>query len=186
MIADLRAAARALGGEVAGGEVLCPGPRHGARDRSLSVKPSASSRNGFLVHSFAGDPWQDCRGHVTRLLGIEHEAKTLGSPSGIVRLSEDPDALGGLFIGEGLETCLAGMAIGLRPMWSMGSTAQMATFPVLSGFETLTIIADHDPSGAGEEAARVVESAWLLAGREVRIFQPDEVGDLNDRMRRTA
>jgi putative DNA primase/helicase len=59
---DLRAAARALGGEVAGGEILCPGPSHGPRDRSLSVKLSASAPDGFLVHSFAGDPWQDCRG----------------------------------------------------------------------------------------------------------------------------
>ena len=70
---DLRAAARALGGEVAGGEILCPGPSHGPRDRSLSVKLSASAPDGFLVHSFAGDPWQDCRDHVASLLGTERE-----------------------------------------------------------------------------------------------------------------
>ena len=70
---DLRAAARALGGEIAGGEVLCPGPSHGPRDRSLSVKLSASAPDGFLVHSFAGDPWQDCRDHVASLLGTERE-----------------------------------------------------------------------------------------------------------------
>ena len=53
---DLRSLARALGGEVANGRVLCPGPGHGPRDRSLSVRLSATAPDGFLVHSFAGGP----------------------------------------------------------------------------------------------------------------------------------
>jgi hypothetical protein len=53
-------------------------------------------------------------------------------------------------------------------------------FPLLGGIETLTIIADNDPTGEGEKAARSVESRWRQDCREVRIFRRDEPGDLND------
>ena len=105
------------------------------------------------------------------------EAKTLGSPAGIIRLSEDADVLEGLHIAEGLETALAGMAIGLRPIWAAGSTALTAKFPVLPGIEVLTIIADHDANGAGERAARELEARWLDAGREVRLLRSDYYGE---------
>ena len=108
------------------------------------------------------------------------KAKTLGSPAGIIRLSEDADVLEGLHIAEGLETALAGMSIGLRPMWAAGSTALMAKFPVLSGVEALTVIVDHDANAAGERAARELEARWLDAGREVRLLRSDDYGDLND------
>ena len=55
------------------------------------------------------------------------KAKTLG-PGGIVRLTADEDVLGGLHIGEGLETCLDRMAKDYRPMWSTGSAGIMAKF----------------------------------------------------------
>jgi hypothetical protein len=35
---DLRRMATALGGEITGGQILCPGPGHSHRDRSLSVR----------------------------------------------------------------------------------------------------------------------------------------------------
>jgi hypothetical protein len=108
------------------------------------------------------------------------KAKTLGSPAGIIRLSEDADVLGRLHIAEGLETALAGMSIGLRPMWATGSTAIMAKFPVLSGIKALTIIADHDANGAGERAAAEVASRWREAGKEARVWRPKSIGDLND------
>jgi hypothetical protein len=56
----------------------------------------------------------------------------------------------------------------------------MKTFPVLNGIDCLTVIADHDASGAGEAAAREVETRWRRAGREARIFIPESPGDLND------
>ena len=43
------------------------------------------------------------------------KAKTLGSPIGIVRLSEDADVLHGLHVAEGIETALDAMARGFRP-----------------------------------------------------------------------
>lgn len=61
----VKEAARLLGGEViAGGNILCPGPRHSAADRSLSVKPSHNAPDGFTVKSFCGDDFRDCRDHV--------------------------------------------------------------------------------------------------------------------------
>ena len=72
------------------------------------------------------------------------KAKTLGSPAGIVRLSEDADVTTGLFLAEGLETALAAASIGLRPVWSTGSTGLMARFPPLAGIEAISIVADHD------------------------------------------
>src|SRR5437773_9583263 len=65
----LRELAQALGGEIVGGQVLCPGPGHSARDRSLAVRPSAQSPFGFIAHSHAGDPWRGCRDYVLEKLG---------------------------------------------------------------------------------------------------------------------
>ncbi len=108
------------------------------------------------------------------------KAKTLGSPRGIIRLSPDDEVLGGLFLAEGIETALSGMAKGLRPMWATGDCGVMSDFPVLDGIEALNIIADHDDNGAGEKAAREVGTRWLAAGREVNLFLPKAEGDLND------
>jgi len=67
----LRDLAWRLGGEAAGGQVLCPGPGHGPRDRSLSVRLSAIAPDGFVAFSHAGDDWRECRDHVRHLLGIK-------------------------------------------------------------------------------------------------------------------
>jgi putative DNA primase/helicase len=68
MITLLDTAARALGGDIRSGQVVCPGPRHSPRDRSLAVRFHAGG--GYVVHSFAGDDPIDCRDHVDRLLGL--------------------------------------------------------------------------------------------------------------------
>jgi putative DNA primase/helicase len=67
---SLRALARALGGEVAGSQVLAPGPGHSPKDRSLSVCLSAIDRDGFVVFSHCGDDFRDCRAHVLKRLGL--------------------------------------------------------------------------------------------------------------------
>lgn len=64
---SLRNLARALGGDIAGRDTIaCPGPGHSKRDRSLSV---TFRGDDFLVHSFAGDDWRECREHVRSRLG---------------------------------------------------------------------------------------------------------------------
>lgn len=60
-----------LEGDVAGRDgVLCPGPGHSRRDRSLSVRFDSTVPDGFIVHSFAGDDPISCRDHVRRCLGL--------------------------------------------------------------------------------------------------------------------
>jgi putative DNA primase/helicase len=59
----------ALGGEISGNQVLCPGPGHPTRDRSLAVRPT--SDGGFIVHTFsAADDWKTCRDYVRWKLGL--------------------------------------------------------------------------------------------------------------------
>ncbi|MCQ0986489.1 DUF7146 domain-containing protein [Jiella marina] len=68
---DLRALAQQLGGDVAGrDQILCPGPGHSLKDRSLSVRIASSATDGFTVYSHAGDDFGDCRDHVRDRLGL--------------------------------------------------------------------------------------------------------------------
>lgn len=68
---DIKTAARLLGGEARGNKIICPGPNHSKRDRSLSVTflPDGS----FLTNSFAGDDFRDCRDHVKTRLGLSDD-----------------------------------------------------------------------------------------------------------------
>jgi putative DNA primase/helicase len=66
---DLRALARALGGEVSRNQVLAPAMGHSRRDRSLSIRLDLRAPNGFLVHCFgAGDPLAE-KDRVRRIIG---------------------------------------------------------------------------------------------------------------------
>lgn len=65
--------ARALGGYVAGHQVLAPGPGHGPHDHSLSIRAAPDAPDGFVTHSFAGDDWRRCRDHVRARLGLQSE-----------------------------------------------------------------------------------------------------------------
>lgn len=67
-LSDLRAA---LGGHVSAGQLVCPGPGHSRRDRSMAVRPSDTTPIGFVVTSFSGDDWRDCRDYVCERLGID-------------------------------------------------------------------------------------------------------------------
>ena len=69
---NIRAIAHLLGGTVCGpNRILCPGPGHTRRDRSLSVTFVGTDEP--IVHSFAGDDWRACKDHVARLLGLPAE-----------------------------------------------------------------------------------------------------------------
>jgi putative DNA primase/helicase len=75
---DLRTLQAALGGDIVGRQVLCPGPNHSTRDRSLAVKPTASG--GIVVHSFAGDDWRDCQDYVRERLGWRPDWRLVRAP----------------------------------------------------------------------------------------------------------
>jgi hypothetical protein len=82
MLPPINKIAELLGGDVQGGEVLCPGPGHSAADRSLSVKPDDTDTEGFVTHSFAGDDWKDCRAHVRKKLGLAEPEKKAKKTNG--------------------------------------------------------------------------------------------------------
>jgi putative DNA primase/helicase len=67
---DLLTLRAALGGEISGRQLLCPGPDHSLRDRSMSVKLDPSAPDGFVCFSHAGDSWQDCKDYVRGRLGL--------------------------------------------------------------------------------------------------------------------
>jgi putative DNA primase/helicase len=68
---DARTIAAKLGGQVVGANrILCPGPGHSPRDRSLAVMLDPRAPDGFLCCSHAGDDWRDCRDHVRQRLGL--------------------------------------------------------------------------------------------------------------------
>jgi putative DNA primase/helicase len=65
-------AAKTLGGETIGSDsVLCPGPGHSPRDRSLHVTFSPTAPEGFVTRSYANDDFGACRDHVRNRLGLE-------------------------------------------------------------------------------------------------------------------
>ena len=77
----------------------------------------------------------------------------------------------GLAICEGIETGLALLAQGAAPLWACGSASGIRTFPLLAGVESLTVLADHDPTGIG--AAEACAERWQSEGREVFAFVPE-------------
>jgi putative DNA primase/helicase len=275
MISDLRAIASALGGVVCGGQVMAPGPNHGRRDRSLSVRLSASSP---LSH--AGDSFDVCQRYVADRFGLDPngwkatdresrpqprpqaiakhddnvertaaalrlwsegvdpvgtpvetylrsrrleldvdgevqrwhpgilamvalfrniatnepqaisrtfldregrklERKFLGPVGGAaIKLDVDEEVLSGLHIAEGVETAMAGRLLGLKPCWALGSKGAIASFPILSGVECLTILAEPD----AEKETQSCASRWHSPGREVLITRAVGGGakDAND------
>ena len=66
MLLTLRTLQRALGGKITGNQLLCAGPGHDPRDRSLAVKVSGDD---FVVFSHSGDDWRECRDFVREKLG---------------------------------------------------------------------------------------------------------------------
>jgi putative DNA primase/helicase len=113
--------------------------------------------------------------HRTRL--NPKDKAMLGPAKGaVVRLSPDDGVTDGLHICEGIETGLALLAMGFRPLWCALSAGGIARFPVLDGIEALTIFADRDANQAGEHAALDCADRWRAAGREVRILAAPEVG----------
>jgi hypothetical protein len=67
---SLQEIARALNGDIRNGQVLAAGPGHSAADRSLSIKLSDRSGDGFVVKSFANDDWRLCKDYVLEKLGL--------------------------------------------------------------------------------------------------------------------
>jgi putative DNA primase/helicase len=117
------------------------------------------------------------------LVGAKVGRRALGAASGAaIKLDRDDTVTHGLAIAEGLETAMTARQLGLRPVWALGSKGQIAKFPVLSGIESLTILAEPDAEAEVRECAQ----RWHAAGREVLINRPIGGKDLNDALRGVA
>jgi putative DNA primase/helicase len=125
---------------------------------------------------------QPCAIHRTALTadGQKIDRKVLGPKRGCaIKLTPDEDVTTGLTIAEGIETALAGMALGFQPTWALGDAAGIKNFPVLSGIECLTILVDQDATGRA--AAMECSRRWTVAGREVfRVVPNSDGADIAD------
>jgi putative DNA primase/helicase len=107
-------------------------------------------------------------------------AKAFGPVGGGAIKFSQPDN-GELTIGEGVETCLAGIQLGLCQAWSVINASGIKEFPVLDHIQRLTILVDHDASGTGQRAAAACRDRWTAAGKAVRCVTPEQPGqDFND------
>lgn len=112
--------------------------------------------------------------------GTRLDRKMLGH-AGAIKLTDDADVTTGLGVAEGIETALSIMQWwGWVPLWALGSAGAIAAMPVLRGIECLTVFADRDDSGRGEQAAAECIVRWADACPETFIQVPPIPGDFND------
>ncbi len=105
-----------------------------------------------------------------------------GCPKGaVIKIDRDEEVTMGLVIGEGLETCLSGRMMGLRPCWALGSAHAIENLPLLPGIEGLHILREHD--AANERAFQACAGRWHAAGHEVVSAWPEVGKDANDELR---
>lgn len=109
--------------------------------------------------------------------GLGSPKRMLGTARGAcVKLSCDEQVTTGLHLAEGIETALACMSVGFAPVWAALSAGAIATFPVLSGIESVTVFADNDESGTGLTTARACATRWARGGADARIVLPPRLG----------
>jgi Toprim domain len=132
---------------------------------------------------------EQCGIHRTFLddAGRKLDRKMLGrARNAAIKLDADENVILGLTIGEGIETCIAAYLADFRPVWALGSVNAIASFPVLSGIEALTVLGEVGDGGANDRSARACATRWIQAGQEAFLVEPQVGGDLNDVWREVA
>ena len=147
--------------------------------------PFGSARSPMLVALYRDIRTDEPRAvHRTALSarGEKIGRMCLGPKAGAaIKMSADAEVAQGLVIGEGIETTLSAMILGLTPAWALGDAGGVGGFAVLAGIDGLTILVDHDANGAGQRQTLRCLDRWIAAGREVLTLQPHQVGqDIND------
>lgn len=99
---------------------------------------------------------------------------------GAIKIDPDEDVTQSLCIGEGIETCLSGRALGIKPVWALGNAGAIDRLAVLAGVDSLIVHREHCPYN--EAAFRAVADRWLAAGREVVSAWPEHGKDANDEL----
>ena len=96
--------------------------------------------------------------------------------------SRRPDGRLGIGVCEGIETGIAATILSGVAVWPCVSTSGLMGFEVPEGVGNLYIFADHDESGAGQEAAAKLGKRTAMQGVITRILTPPTVGDWNDEL----
>jgi putative DNA primase/helicase len=110
-----------------------------------------------------------------RMLGIAKNAA--------IKLDAQETISTKLTIGEGVETVLSGRMEGLGPVWALGSSGAVRSFPVLKGLTEITILEENDPTSRRDVEA--CTRRYITAGKPVNIITPNTGNDLNDAWRAT-
>ena len=173
----LRSRALGLDTDIAGA-VLRFNPRCPWRDKDADETIFVPAMIGAM-RSIASDEITSI--HRTRLSpdGEKLDRRTLGIVAGAaIKLDPDETVTHGLHFGEGVESCMSARQLGLKPTWALGSTSNIAAFPVLLGIECLTILAENDDASA--KAVQVCGERWHAAGMK-HPSHPEIVGRLKRR-----
>jgi hypothetical protein len=119
---------------------------------------------------------------------LDHDGRKLGrrvlgsATAAAIMLDGHAEVATGLIVGEGIETCLAARQLGLKPVWSLISASNIASFPVLSGIEALTLLGELDtkPNRPSQTACERAAERWYQAGCCVDLIMARAGKDLND------
>jgi Toprim domain/CHC2 zinc finger len=95
-----------------------------------------------------------------------------------IKLDGDYRLRDGLFIGEGIETCLAARQLGCMPAWALGSAGAIGRFPVISIVREIGLLRERDT--ANSRAAETCANRWIDTGRAAFSRWPKTGNDLND------
>jgi putative DNA primase/helicase len=114
--------------------------------------------------------------------GQKIDRKMLGPTAGAaIKLSPDSNIRTMLHVGEGVETCIAGMLAGFAPAWSLGSAGAIANLPVLRGIGKLFIFGEVNDGGANGKAAQSCADRWREKSKaKIFVIDPVKGNDLND------
>jgi hypothetical protein len=148
-------------------------------------------RNVPTMVALLRDIWSECACGIIRTFfddqGHKIMRKMLGRAGrAAVKLDADANVTEGLHVCEGVETGIAAMVAGYRPVWALGSAGAIAKFPVLGGIDALTILTETNDGGANARAVTEVSARWHEAGREVLTVEMLVGGDFNDAWREAA
>jgi DNA polymerase I-like protein with 3'-5' exonuclease and polymerase domains len=153
----------------------CPFPGHGNRPCLIALFRDIWTDEPSGIHRIALQPD-----------GQKIDRAMLGSWPRPRSIKLWPLAGDRLFLGEGIETTLAGATwlkyhgVPLQPAWALGSAQNFLKFPILPTIEELLLLVDRDP--IGEDNARACAEEWIAAGRRARRLRPQDpaINDFND------
>jgi hypothetical protein len=162
----------------------------GASPRALRYSPQCPFRgdDGELVfhHALIG-VYRDIHDDRVTSIGrrpLSADGRSLKKPVSLgptggsaIKFTAHEDISHGLHVAESVTSAIGAAMLGLAPIWALAGKGGISSLPVLAGVDHLTICADKDEDGGGQNAANTCFDRWKEAGREVKIVLPDVAGE---------